>query len=166
MTNGDVLIEGAGGSSYFALEPNGAFAPTGGEPGLTLTETDGSYHLVAADGTIYQFNANGTLDYVEDTHGNSITAGYNAQEQLVSLTDSNGEYLDLSYDSDGNLASITDSNGQNETYGYDSTGQFLTSFTDVYGTITYTYVTNQSAAQDNALGHHHERPRHGNVLQL
>ena len=27
----------------------------------------------------YQFNANGTLNYVQDTNGNRITAGYNAQ---------------------------------------------------------------------------------------
>ena len=31
------------------------------------------------------------------------------------------------------------------------TGQFLTSFTNAYGTTNYTYVTGQSAAQNNAL---------------
>ncbi len=69
----------------------------------------------------------------------------------MSLTDSNGEYLDLAYNAQGHLATLTDSNGQTETYGYDSTGQFLTAYTDVYGTTNYTYVTGQSAAQDNAL---------------
>ncbi len=67
------------------------------------------------------------------------------------MTDSNGEYLDLSYNSQGDLATLTDSNGQTETYGYDPTGQFLTSYTDIYGTTTYTYVTGESTAQDNAL---------------
>ncbi len=151
MTNGDVVIENDGISEYFSLQPNGSFAPEAGDEGTTLTSSGGAYQLVEPDGTIYQFNANGTLNYVQDTHGNRITAGYNAQGQLVSLTDSNGEYLDLTYNAQGHLATLTDSNGQTETYGYDPTGQFLTSYTDVYGTTTYTYVTGQSAAQDNAL---------------
>ena len=119
--------------------------------GHDADRSGGAYQLVEPDGTIYQFNTNGTLNYVEDTHGNRITAGYNAQGQLVSLTDSNGEYLDLAYNAQGHLATLTDSNGQTETYGYDPTGQFLTSYTDVYGTTNYTYVTGQSAAQNNAL---------------
>ncbi len=151
MTNGDVVIDDDGISEYFSLQPNGSFAPQAGDQGTTLTVSGGADQLVEPDGTVYQFNANGTLDYVEDTHGNRITAGYNGQNQLVSLTDSNGEYLDLTYNAQGDLAQLTDSNGQTETYGYDPTGQFLTSYTDVYGTTTYTYVTGQSAAQDNAL---------------
>ncbi len=95
MTNGDVVIENDGVSAYFSLQPNGSFAPEAGDEGTTLTASDGAYQLVEPDGTIYQFNTNGTLNYVQDTHGNRITAGYNAQGQLVSLTDSNGEYLDL-----------------------------------------------------------------------
>jgi RHS repeat-associated protein len=152
VTNGDVVIENDGIFAYFSLQPNGSYAPEAGDEGMTLTESGGAYQLVDPDSTIYQFNANGTLAYVQDTHGNTITAGYNGLGQLVSLTDSNGEYLDLSYDSQGDLATLTDSNGQTETYGYDPTGEFLTSYTDVYGTTTYTYLTGQSAAQSNALG--------------
>ena len=81
-----------------------------------MTLNSGAYRLVEADGTILQFNGNGTLDYVEDTHGNPITCGYNDQGQLVSLTDTNGASLDLSYNAQGSLASLTDSNGETETY--------------------------------------------------
>jgi RHS repeat-associated protein len=151
MTNGDVAIEEDGTSRYFSLEPNDTYAPQAGDEGTTLTATGGAYQLVEKDGTIYQFNANGTLDYVQDTRGNSITAGYNAQGQLISLTHSNGEFLDLAYNAQGHVATLTDSNGQTETYGYDSTGQFLTSYTDFYGTTNYTYVAGESAAQNNAL---------------
>ncbi len=49
------------------------------------------------------------------------------------------------------MSQLTDSNGLTETYGYDSTGNFLTTYTDRYGTTTYTYVTDGTAAQDNAL---------------
>ncbi len=152
MTNGDVRHRRTTANrAYFSLQPNGSFAPEAGDEGTTLSESGGAYQLVAPDGTTYQFNTNGSLDYVEDTHGNRITAGYNAQGQLVSLTDSNGEYLDLAYNAQGHLATLTDSNGQTETYGYDPTGQFLTSYTDIYGTTNYTYVTGQTAAQNNAL---------------
>ncbi len=151
MPNGDVAIQSDGAFSYFSLQPNGSFAPEPGEEGTTLTLRGGAYQLVAADGSTTLFNTNGTLAYVQDTHGNRITAGYNGQNQLVSLTDSNGEYIDLSYNNQGHLSQLTDSNGQTETYGYDATGQFLTSYTDIYGTTNYTYVTGQSAAQDNAL---------------
>ena len=158
MPNGDVVIENDGISAYFSLQPNGSFAPEAGDEGTTLTVSDGAYQLVEPDGTTYQFNTNGTLNYVQDTNGNRITAGYNAQNQLVSLTDSNGEFLDLSYNAQGHLATLTDSNGQTETYGYDPTGQFLTSYTDIYGTTNYTYVTGQSAAQNNALATITTRP--------
>ena len=64
MTNGDVVIEDDGISEYFSLQPNGSFAPEAGDEGMTLTASDGAYQLVEPDGTTYQFNANGTLDYV------------------------------------------------------------------------------------------------------
>jgi RHS repeat-associated protein len=151
MANGDVVVNDDGTYSYFSLQPGGTFAPEAGDAGTTLTVSGGACRLLAADGTIYQFNTNGTLDHVQDVHGNRITAGYNSEGQLVSLTDSNGEYLDLTYNAQGDLAMLTDSNGQTETYGYDPSGQFLTSFTDAFGTTNYSYVTGQSAAQDNAL---------------
>ena len=151
MTNGDVVIENDGVSTYFSLQPNGSFAPEAGDEGTTLTSSGDAYELVATDGTTSQFNANGTINFIQDTNGNRITAGYSAQGQLVSLTASNGEYLDLAYNAQGRLATLTDSTGQTETYAYDPTGQFLTSYTDAYGTTNYTYVTGQSAAQDNAL---------------
>ena len=31
---------------------------------MTLTSIDGAYQLVASDGTTYQFNVNGSLNYV------------------------------------------------------------------------------------------------------
>ncbi len=151
MANGDVVIDDGGESEYFSVQPNGSFAPQAGDQGAVLTEIAGAYQLVNPDGTTYQFNSNGTFDYVETANGGRITAGYNTQGQLVSLTDSNGEYLNLSYNSLGLLASLTDSTGQTETYGYDPTGRFLTSYTSADGTTSYTYVTGESAAQNYAL---------------
>jgi RHS repeat-associated protein len=150
MTNGDVVVDD-GISEYFSLQPNGSFAPEAGDEGTTLIPNRGAYQLVDPDGSIYAFNTNGTLNYVEDTNGNTITAGYNSQNQLTSLTDSNKEQFDLTYNSAGRLTTLTDSAGQTEMYTYDSANNLLMSYTDAYGTTKYTYVTDGSAAQDNAL---------------
>ncbi len=149
-SNGDAVIENQGVSFYYFKQANGTYQDEAGDHSV-LTFANGAYKLVATDGTTYQFNPNGTLAYVQDTNGNRITAGYNTAGQLVSLTDSNGESFTLTYNSSGHLSQLTDSNGLTETYGYDSTGNFLTTYTDRYGTTTYTYVTDGTAAQDNAL---------------
>ncbi len=150
--NGDVLIDDDGTSTYFSQLPDGTFSPQPGSEGETLTATGGgAYRLVGPDGTVDQFNANGTLAYVEDTHGNRITASYNAAGLLASLTHSNGEFIDLAYNAAGRLASLTDSAGRTETYAYDPTGQFLTSYADELGITTYSYATGGPAARDNAL---------------
>jgi YD repeat-containing protein len=144
---GDVSIQ-MSGSYYFFFLQRGSYLPEPGEESQVLTLTDGAYRLQEADGTVYQFNTNGTLDYVQDANANRITASY-SNGRLVQLTDSNGEYLTLGYNDHGQMISLTDSNGQTETYGY--TGQFLTSYTDVYGTTTYTYVSGGTAAQNGSL---------------
>jgi YD repeat-containing protein len=150
MANGDVAIENDGITGYFHLQPDGTFAPAPGDQGLALSATAGGYLLTEPNGTIYQFNANGTLDYTADIHGNRITTGYNTQNQLVTLTDSNGEYFHLAYNPQGFLATLTDSTGKTETYNYNSGGQLAT-YSDEFITRTFTYVTGQSAAQNNAL---------------
>jgi YD repeat-containing protein len=149
VPNGNAVIRMSGSDFYFVKQTDGSYQPEAGEEGQVLTFTNGAYQLVESNGTTYQFNTNGTLDYVQDANGNRITAGYNAQGQLSQLTDSNGEYLQLSYNAQGQLATLTDSTGQTETYGY--TGALLTSYTDVYGTTTYSYVSGGTAAQDGAL---------------
>ncbi len=140
MTNGDVLISDFGTFEYFSLQPNGSFAPSRATRVLRSPTAPGRTGSPSRMVRSTSSTPTARSNYVADTHGNSITAGYNTQGQLVSLTDSNGEFLDLAYNSQGDLATLTDSNGQTETYGYDPTGQFLTSYTDVYGTTHYTYT--------------------------
>jgi RHS repeat-associated protein len=150
MPNGDVRIENDGTSQYFSLQPDRSFLAQSNDQGVTLSMSSGAYLVTEPDGASYRFNPNGTLKYLEDVHGNKITAGYSAQNQLVTLTDSNGEYLDLTYNSKGLLATLADSTGQAETYAYDSSGH-LVSYTDRYGTTTYSYKSGASPAQNNAL---------------
>ena len=50
------------------------------------------YTLKELDGSISFFGTDGTLEYVQDTNGNRITAGY-SNGLLTSLTDSSGQSL-------------------------------------------------------------------------
>ena len=47
-----------------------------GDYGILTEGTGGTFTLQETDGQIEAFNANGTLDYIQDTNGNRITAGY------------------------------------------------------------------------------------------
>ena len=127
-------------------------APTRLAPGDygVLTLVNGAYQLQEKDGTLTVFNTDGTLDYVQDTDGNRITAGYTTK-LLTSLTDSNGEQLSLAYNLQGLISQVTDAQGQVTNYTYDSTGQLLLSVSNNQGTTQYTYVTGQSAAEQYAL---------------
>jgi RHS repeat-associated protein len=150
LASGYAVIDMSGVSLFYLAQPDGSYVPEAGDHSV-LTLSGGAYRLTLIDGTIYQFNTNGSLAYLQDANGNRITAGYNSSNQLVTLTHSNGEFLTLTYNSQGHLAQLSDSNGLTETYGYDASGNFLTTYTDVYGTTTYTYVTGQLPQQNNAL---------------
>ncbi len=47
-----------------------------GDHGILTEGTGGTFTLQETDGEVEAFNANGTLNYVQDTDGNRITAGY------------------------------------------------------------------------------------------
>ena len=97
--------------------------------------SNGGFTLTEQDGTVTAYNPNGTLDYVEDTDGNTITAGY-TDGQLTSLTASSGQSLNIAYNAAGLIASVTDSAGRETTYQYDPTDTYLTSVTTFDGETT------------------------------
>ena len=68
------------------------------------------------------FRADGLLDYIQDTNGNRITAGYTGA-QLTTVTNSNGGALTLSYNTQGRISAVTDSTGRVTTYAYDTRGR-------------------------------------------
>ena len=148
-SQGNVTINDGGAIRFFTLEANGNYDPSVGDNG-TLALVAGAYQLREADGTLTAFNANGTLNYMQDAHGNRITASY-ANGQLTGLTDSSGAALTLTYNAQGRISSVSDSAGRTTTFTYDATGQYLMSATGPGGTTQYGYLTGQSAAQQNAL---------------
>ena len=132
-----VLIEQGTLTRQFAINADGSFTAGAGDTG-TLTQAAGAYRLTEADGAVTQFNADGTLDYVQDADGNRVTAGYSGGD-MTSLTSSDGDKLILDYNANGTIASVTDPSGRVATYNYDSAGTLLTSVTTVSGTSAYGY---------------------------
>ena len=89
-------------------------------------------------------------NYIQDTNGNRITAGYTGG-QLTSLTDTSGASLTIAYNAAGLIASVTSSDGRAVKYTYDS-GEHLTSVTGYDGKVTqYTYIAGSNLATQNAL---------------
>ena len=111
---------------------------------------DGSYQVTETTGEVTKFRADGKLDYIEDVHGNRITAGYTAN-RLSSLTHSSGGSLSISYNAAGLIGSVSDSAGRVTTYAYDPTNTFLTSVTGPQGTTRYTYDTSANPTRAFAL---------------
>ncbi len=147
-SQGNVTIDESGNFRSFTKLSDGSYLGTLGDDGV-LTLSGGGYQLEEADGSLTVFNANGTLYYLQDSNGNRITATYSGS-LLTQLTASNGSYLVLSY-SNGLLTRVADSTGESTTYTYDGTGQYLLSATNEFGTTSYSYVTGQGAAAQNAL---------------
>ena len=107
----------------------------------TLTQlSNGTFTLTETDGTLYAFRSNGMLNYVRDTDGNRITAGYTGS-LLTSLTQSSGQSLTIAYNASGLIQTITDPAGGRTTFTYDANAD-LTSVTDYNGQVTsYSYNT-------------------------
>jgi RHS repeat-associated protein len=122
-----------------------------GDHGTLTTNGDGTYTLTEANGPTTHFLTDGQLDYVQDTNGNRITAGYTGS-LLTSLSHSSGQYLHIVYNAAGLVASVTDSAGRVTAYTYDSANEHLLSVTGFDGrTVRYSYDTSASPFTQNAL---------------
>ena len=149
-SDGSVLVEDAGAVRVFTPQSNGTYKGDPGDYGI-LSLTGGAYQLRETNGTIEAFLSSGRLNYIQDSNGNRITAGFNAGGQMVRLTDSDGQALTIAYNGQGQISTITDPNGQlAATYAYDSGGRLMTVATP-QGMTHYSYVTGTGTAADNAL---------------
>ena len=146
---GNVSIDEAGVPRTFGLRADGSFQAAVGDHGTLTSIAAGGYELLEPNGDITAFNADGTLNYVQDSNRNRITATYTSG-LLTKLTHANGSFLSFSY-TNGLLTQVQDSSGRVGTYTYDATGQHLLMYTDQNGTTTYSYVTGQGAPSENSL---------------
>jgi RHS repeat-associated protein len=121
-----------------------------GDHGTLIQGTGGSFTLQESDGQIEQFNADGTLNFIHDTDGNRIAAGYIAGS-LTTLTSNSGASLTIAYNAAGLIASVTASDGRAVHYVYDAGGH-LTSVQSYDGEVThFTYDSGTNPAVVNAL---------------
>jgi RHS repeat-associated protein len=124
--HGSLTSDGCGGllqlQGQIVCFPTGPYQPT------TYTYTDPT-------GRVYVILANGQIQSIRDTNGNTLTFGFNG------ITSSAGGFtVPFIRDSEGRIMQITDLNGNSNLYSYDASGN-LASVT-LAGTTTpesYTY---------------------------
>jgi YD repeat-containing protein len=152
LSTGDVVLHGSGGvDRFFTLNRNGTFTASPGDFG-TLTLANGIYRLTETDQTLWQFRTDLHLDFVQDTNGNRITLGYNADGQLISISHSDGQQILIAYNAQGRISQVTDPAGRVTGYLYDASGEHLISVTAPGNRVTlYSYDTGANAASEHAL---------------
>ncbi len=150
--DGSVNVLGPAGSlRRFQPDSRGGYFAQPGDHGTLKALPGGGYTLTELNGQVTAYNANGTLNYVQDTNGNRMTASYTGG-LLTKLTHSAGQSLTLAYNAASLVASITDSAGRTTTYHYDATNQYLTSVVDFDSQTTrFTYDTGSNPATAHAL---------------
>ena len=95
--------------------------------------------LTEANGTATDYSSNGRLNYLQDTNGNRITAGYTGS-RLTTLTASSGQSITIAYNAAGLISKVTDSLGRVTTYSYDAYNSYLMAVTAFDGqTTNYSY---------------------------
>ena len=170
VTVGDGGIPGQVDSTrVFTFDSPGVYTAEPGDAG-TLADTGGVYTLTEADGSLTAFNANGTVNYFQDAHGNRTTATESAvpytssvlvvnadgvesgttttgtANLITKLTAADGDTVELGYDAYGLATSLTDPEGRVTTYSYDTATGDLIAVAGPAGTTTYAYYPNNSHA--------------------
>src|SRR5207249_4565868 len=121
------------------------------ETGVLAAASGGGFILTELKGQATAYNADGTLNYVQDINGNRVTASY-VNRKLTRLTHSSGQFLALTYNQAGLVSSVTDSAGRVTTYAYDAANQNLVSVTEFDGrTTVYTYDTGTNPTLAHSL---------------
>ncbi|MCL7489109.1 MAG: DUF6531 domain-containing protein, partial [Desulfobulbaceae bacterium] len=142
--DGNVQFNYMNGSVRYTLDSRGGYFPPDGNY-TTLTKNGDIFTITAPGGVKTVFNANGTVNYIEDLNGNRITAEYSGS-MLSRLVHSSGQYLSINY-SGSLIQSVTDNTGHLSVL-YDYSGDNLSSVQDVLGrTTSYTYHSFGASAQ-------------------
>ncbi|MHB8788943.1 MAG: RHS repeat-associated core domain-containing protein [Desulfobulbaceae bacterium] len=147
-TNGEVVFTYMNNRLRYTRDSRGGYFPPAGNH-TKLSKSGDIFTITTAKGVKIVFNANGTLNSIEDLNGNRITAEYSGN-LLTRLVHSAGPSLSLSY-SGGFISSITDNTGELSVL-YSYAGDNLVAMQDVYSRTThYTYHQSGPAAQALAM---------------
>jgi YD repeat-containing protein len=147
-----VISDGDGSQRRFQPDVRGGYFDQPGDHATLTKLANGGYTLIETNGLVTAFRPDGTIDYVQDTNGNRITAGYTGG-LLTSLSHSSGQSLEIAYNSAGRIKSITDpASGRTTTYTYDASNEHLKTVTTFdQRTTTYSYDLGTDPASANAL---------------
>jgi len=152
-SDGTVTILGPGGSQR-VFQPNtqsGGYWAQTGDYGTLASAGGGAFRLTEKSGLAYYYAANGTLSYLQDLNGNTITLGYTGG-LLTSVNHSSGQRIQLGYNAAGLIQTVTDNYGHQTILTYDAANQHLIGAQYFDGrTTTYTYNTSGSAPQIHEL---------------
>src|SRR5262249_23658217 len=124
---GIVTIHHGSATRLFGKDDNGSYVGIPWDFG-TLTHAGGALRLREKTGEVIAFRVDGSLDFIEDTNGNRLTAGYTGS-RLSTLTHSGGQILTLAYNAQGRISQVSDQVGRVATYAYDASGEHLQSVT-------------------------------------
>ncbi|MGP0063971.1 MAG: RHS repeat-associated core domain-containing protein [Isosphaeraceae bacterium] len=96
--------------------------------------------------TTWSYDADDLVTTITDPNGSTVTSVYDADNELIDTTDQDGRRTTYSYDKDGDNTGESWVNGSGTaiyiaTYTYDADHE-LTSATDPYATLTFTYDKN------------------------
>lgn len=101
---------------YFELQFDGTYQARAGSA-FTFAEGGSGYVLTHKDGTVYDFNADGTIASISYPQNNTLTFTYNDQGQRTSVSNASGT-LSFAYDADGKLVTVSDENGRTVNLSY------------------------------------------------
>jgi len=150
--DGTVMIaDGDGSQRRFEPDSRGGYFDQPGDHATLTKLNNGGYALTETNGVTTAFRSDGNVDYLQDTNGNRITAGY-TNGLLTSLTHSSGQSLQIAYDG-GRIKTITDpASGRVTAYTYDASDEHLLTVTTFdQRTTTYAYDTGSNPATLGAL---------------
>ena len=131
LSDGTVVVAGTDGAirRFQPDSRNGGYFDQAGDHATLIANADGTFMLRESNGFATHFLLDGQVDYVQDTNGNRITAGY-TNGQLTSLTHSDGQALQIAYNAAGRITQVTDPFGRKTIFTYDSGNQHLLSVQD------------------------------------
>ena len=127
------LTEGDGSVHVYTPLGGGSYSTPAGKHGRLNKNKDCTFIIRFLDGSKYDFDPNGILQYITDKNGNKLTFTYSSGK-LIKVEDDSGQYLNLSY-SGTKISNITDPQGRKITYSY--RGEHLLNVTDATGNCTF-----------------------------
>ena len=137
MRNNAVSLRMGKDIFQFLLQPDGTYtAPPGST--LSLTKVSGAYQLKQRLGNSINFDASGKAANITDVDGKAMTFNYNTNGTLNYVEDCYARRYTFAYNGT-HITGITDSTSptRSMSFGYDTANWNLTSATDPEGKVSY-----------------------------